>query len=222
MFTAENGKNIYMEPGDIVFVPISSRYISKWQGTPDIFYISMHFSFEPTNLFWENQRFKLQKITLPNFVSLKEKFSLALSHYNSDEVSQLTALGVFYEILSHILPKLHQKTEKIIDERIERAMEYINSHSEQRVSVPELAALSNMSIPNFHAQFKKYTNQTPIEYKNHVSIVRAMRLLKEDEVLSVEQISEMLGFGSTTYFNRLFKKTTGETPVEYRKSKMEL
>ena len=79
-----------------------------------------------------------------------------------------------------------------------------------------------MSIPNFHAQFKKYTNQTPIEYKNHVSIVRAMRLLKEDEVLSVEQISEMLGFGSTTYFNRLFKKTTGETPVEYRKNKMEL
>lgn len=222
VFTPADGRNISIKPGDIIFVPITSRYISRWHGTPDVFYISMHFAFEPSCGISEQQRFELQSVTLPDFDILKEKFAFTLDYYNADEASQMASLGAFYDVLSQVLPKLRHKKEQALDERIEKAVEYINLNSEKKLTVSELADLSCMSVPNFHVQFKKYLSMTPIEYKNHIVIGRAMRLLKAEDNLSVEQLGEMLGFESSTYFRRVFKKITGKTPLEYRKSKMEL
>ncbi len=36
--------------------------------------------------------------------------------------------------------------------------------------------------------------------------------------LSVKEIAYILGFTDNSYFNRLFKKTTGRTPLDYRNS----
>ena len=43
-----------------------------------------------------------------------------------------------------------------------------------------------------------------------------------DSDLSIENISEQVGFESAAYFRRVFKKVTGKSPREYRKTSMEL
>ena len=46
---------------------------------------------------------------------------------------------------------------------------------------------------------------------------RAASLLRTTQ-LSVQDISESVGIKNYYYFFKLFKKTTGETPLAYRKS----
>lgn len=216
------GETIFIAPGDIIFVPITSRYISRWAGHPNVLYISMHFAFEPQCGISENSHFALQKVSLPNFDKMIERFNFSKENYNGEEAAQMETLSIFYDVLGQLLPKLNHTNNKNFDKRIELATEYINLNSEQEISVNDLAAISGMSVPSFYTQFKKSTGTTPIEYKNRISIGRAMRLLKSDKSISIEEISEMLGFESSTYFRRVFKKFTGVSPREYRFSKIEM
>ena len=59
---------------------------------------------------------------------------------------------------------------------------------------------------------------SPIEYKNKIMIRHAERSLVDHPEVSIEELSERLGFESSIYFRRLFKATTGKTPREYRKT----
>ena len=155
---------------------------------------------------------------LPNFQQLKENFTYALEHYAGSESDMMCVLSVFYSVLSSVLPNLKHLSDKKIDKRISDAMEYIHLNAEQELSIPLLAEKSDMSISHFYTLFKKEVGTTPIEYKQNVLINRAIRLLLSDTSLSVEQISSMLGFSSSTYFRRVFKHITGKSPREYRSS----
>lgn len=213
-----DGENVGVSAGDIIFVPITSRYVSTWVGKPDILYISMHFAFEPSCGISEKNRFGIQRVVVDDFDDMKKKFEFVYNNYNADLQGQLSAMGEFYKILGNILPGLEKKEVQFYDKRIEKAMEYINMNSEKDFSVEELARISSMSISNFYSQFKHYTGMTPVEYKNNICISRACRLLKADRNLQIEEISELVGFESSAYFRRVFKRLTGKTPYEYKKS----
>lgn len=213
---------VHVVPGDIIFVPITSCYISKWKGNPNISYISMHFVFDSYGIFSKDYTYKIQKITLPDFDKLKTNFKYALDNHDKNESAQLKVLNIFYEVLSEIIDNLKYNEAKQIDARIEKAMEYIDLNSAKDISVPHLADLCNMSISHFYSCFKTETGLTPIEYKHKVCINKAVSLLTLNTKMSIEDVSCELGFYSSTYFRRIFKKFTGKTPNEYRKTAIEL
>lgn len=216
-------ETINVIPGDIIFVPIASRYISEWSANPICSYISMHFIFDFPGFFSRQKNFKLQKITASDFDEAKNIFEYVLENYNKHEESvQLKVLSKFYEILSEILPKLKIKKEKPLDLRINKAIEYIEQNYTENTPIALLAGISNMSVSRFFPCFKKNTGITPIEYLNHYRINRAIILLMNDNDLSIENISETVGFESSAYFRRVFKKVTGKTPREYRKTMLEI
>ena len=145
-----------------------------------------------------------------------------LANYDQDEVSQLTVLSRFYDILSMILPKLQTGQRKEIDARISKAIAYVEEHFTDDISIENLADVSSMSISRFFPNFKKAMGVTPVEYLNHYRVSKAIILLMNDSDLSIENISEQVGFESAAYFRRVFKKVTGKSPREYRKTSMEL
>ncbi|MFD1179454.1 AraC family transcriptional regulator [Paenibacillus puldeungensis] len=63
---------------------------------------------------------------------------------------------------------------------------------------------------------KQYTGMSPLQYRHHLQIDRAKRLLTHSE-LSLGKIGEQCGFQDHNYFTRLFKRQTNLTPGEYRK-----
>ncbi|MBQ8233914.1 MAG: helix-turn-helix transcriptional regulator, partial [Lachnospiraceae bacterium] len=89
-------------------------------------------------------------------------------------------------------------------------------------SIENLADISTMSVSRFFPNFKKAMGVTAIEYLNHYRVSKAIILLMNDSDLSIENISEQVGFESAAYFRRVFKKVTGKSPREYRKTSMEL
>ena len=100
--------------------------------------------------------------------------------------------GIVYQLLAHFLKRAQVKVETK-DDRIEKAILYIRKH------------------------IKKETGVTPSKYINQKKIEKAQLILVTDE-MSVKNVAFSLSFDDYSYFNRLFKKTTGLTPQEYRNS----
>ena len=63
--------------------------------------------------------------------------------------------------------------------------------------------------------FKRHMNMTSIEYLNQYRLEMASRQLAETN-LSVTSIALESGFNNISYFNRVFKRKFGVTPMEYR------
>ena len=57
-----------------------------------------------------------------------------------------------------------------------------------------------------------------VDFCNIIRVRRAQELLQNSQK-SVTEISTLLNFGSVSYFNRIFKKLTGCTPLAYRSSR---
>ncbi len=100
--------------------------------------------------------------------------------------------------------------------KISRVVEYINGNYREKLTVEDVAARFFFSPFYFCRIFKDATGFTFIEYLNTVRIREAQILLLEGKY-NITGISEQVGFGSITHFNRIFKKVIGESPLQYRK-----
>lgn len=102
---------------------------------------------------------------------------------------------------------------------ISLATHYMNEHIEQRLTLKDLADHFNYSESYFYRLFYKETKYAPITYFLHLKVERACQLLKNTR-LKINQISFKLGFEDSYYFSRLFKKTTGLSPKQYRETEL--
>lgn len=218
----DRNTRIEVKAGELIFVPMMSKYVSEWKGSPNIKYISVHFILDHSDIFSTQHNFILQTVQMEDSKKLQEEFEYILKHHRKDEAGRLAALGRLYHILSMILPNLKTEKRREVDERISRAISYIEHHYKENITVEEMAKISAMSGSRFFDRFKQNVGQTPVEYLNYYRISKAIVLLLNEKDMSVENISESVGFESPSYFHRMFKRITGRTPGEYRKNPIEM
>lgn len=89
------------------------------------------------------------------------------------------------------------------------------SSPEEKLSMEDAAAFVNMSYSNFCRTFRSTIGCSYVDFCNSIRVRRAQELLLHSN-MSVTEISVFLNFGSISYFNRIFKKHTGCTPLSYR------
>ncbi len=100
---------------------------------------------------------------------------------------------------------------------INRAKEYINSHFDENINLTNICKYAGVSKNYFCNLFKKETDKNIWDYLTDIRISNAKKLLESTDLKNYE-ISLKIGYEDTAYFSKLFKKTTGLTPREYRKS----
>ena len=83
------------------------------------------------------------------------------------------------------------------------------------ISLEEIAKVANLSPTAFCRLFKQRTNRHFVEYLNEVRISNACKFLLETS-LNVSEIAFQCGYKTLSNFNKIFKKTTGLAPKEYR------
>lgn len=116
--------------------------------------------------------------------------------------------------LLHPKPVENQHNQKE-QERITRIYNFIDQHYQQKIEVDEVANLTNLSKSAFCRYFKKITRLTFVEFLNHYRINQAQKLLLLNK--NVTEACFESGFESLSYFNRTFRKVTGENPLSFKK-----
>ena len=103
-----------------------------------------------------------------------------------------------------------------VEERIGRIKTYINCNYNRNISVGDIAAHAGMNRSAVCTFFRRHTGTTLIEAVNTRRIDVAKNLLRRKD-LPIQQVCFLSGFNDVPYFFRLFKRTVGITPKEYRR-----
>ncbi|MDT3428706.1 two-component system response regulator YesN [Paenibacillus forsythiae] len=100
---------------------------------------------------------------------------------------------------------------------ITKALEYIASHYTENLTLQSVADTVHLSKSYFSLLFKKQTERTFIDYLIELRIREAKRLLTQLDS-RISDVAKAAGFKDVKYFSKVFKKSTGLTPMEYRES----
>ena len=94
-------------------------------------------------------------------------------------------------------------------------IEQMRENPTKKINFEKTAAMYDLSRSTFEHLFKDVTGLPPYRYQLRLRLDRALYLLKNTE-LNVSEIAYMTGFDDALYFSRIFKKTFGCSPTEYR------
>ena len=215
-----NGENFRVRPGEILYIPKDSKYSAKWFASPEAAYHSLHFSFQPKFDPCKNKTIPVQILSANDFPKLYSLLLTIEKYQFSKDENSFFALSAFFEICGNLLPLAKISAELPVNQTLLPAVNYIERHYHREFSVDDLAALCYLSPSRFYYLFKKYTHVTPVEYKNKIAVQRAAQDLLYSKQTSITEIAAKHGFSSVIYFERLFKKTTGKSPSQYRKDNL--
>ncbi len=96
-----------------------------------------------------------------------------------------------------------------------RCIEYIDLHLHETITLADLADYTGYSTSYISQLFNERMQQSVKTYIQGQKIAVAQNMLLDSEY-SILEISETLAFSSQSYFTKVFKKVTGETPFDYR------
>ena len=103
------------------------------------------------------------------------------------------------------------------EDRINKVFQHVKENYDTEIPLNEISKIALMTVPAFCRYFKKHTKKTFIEFVNDFRIRQAIRLLAQGDK-SISEISNQVGFNNFSHFNKQFKRVTGESPSQYKKS----
>lgn len=108
------------------------------------------------------------------------------------------------------------KTEKAYEARFERVFEYIDRHLDDALTVARLSKVANFSTFHFHRQFSEFTGMTVARYIQMMRLRRASYQLVFNPHRRIIDVALEAGFANPESFSRVFKKSFGQTPSQFR------
>jgi len=102
------------------------------------------------------------------------------------------------------------------DDEILQAQEWIEENYKESIKVDMLAEKAGTSVRQFNRRFKSATGQTTVKYLQHTRVEVAKVLLVTTNK-SFDDISPIVGYENVSFLRRVFRGSTGITPVEFRR-----
>jgi two-component system, response regulator YesN len=118
-------------------------------------------------------------------------------------------------LYSHVADIARERSETEM-RPIRLAKKYMQENYHKPLTLEDVAGVAGFNSTYFSTVFKKVTGENFLEYLSELRMKEARELLCDGH-LRVEDIAEKVGYSDTKYFVKLFKKSTGLTPQEYRK-----
>ncbi|HWK49355.1 MAG TPA: AraC family transcriptional regulator [Steroidobacter sp.] len=100
------------------------------------------------------------------------------------------------------------------DERLAAALKQMHARIDHAWSVTELARVAALSRSSFFERFTRTVGVAPMEYLLAWRMEIAKDLLTRDE-LTVAEVAERVGYGSTSTFSVAFSRHVGQAPSAY-------
>lgn len=100
---------------------------------------------------------------------------------------------------------------------IARALEWMEARLGEPFAIEEAAGAVGLTPTRFHERFRREIGQTPADWRIRHRVERARSLLARSDC-RVTEVAFAVGFASSQHFATAFKRYTGRTPTQYRRS----
>ena len=142
---------------------------------------------------------------------------------NFEYIKELGKIKSIEELCIWVVKVLDRFTEAVYENRniknvdiIRKTREFIRTNYKKKIKLIDISKAVSLSPYYLSHIFKKETESTLLEYLIKVRIEEAKRLL-ENTLWNTTQISFEVGYSDQSYFCKVFKKSEGISPSDYRK-----
>lgn len=136
------------------------------------------------------------------------------------EIDVLQKMLEIFKIIYHHQENLLRQKVLLKDQqtqiRLQKMLFYIQEHYSEKITLPSLSASAGISRSEAGRCFKSYYDRSPMNYVTDYRLKQAQKLLTES-TMTVQEISLQCGFQDCSYFIKVFRRSFGMTPSEYRK-----
>lgn len=101
---------------------------------------------------------------------------------------------------------------------IHRAIAFLNANYQRKVSLQEVADKVHMSASHFSKVFKDEMGHSLSDYLARLRVDRSKGLLRERGI-PLAEVASRAGFDDQSYFSKVFKRYTGQSPGRYRSAR---
>ncbi|MNI53563.1 HTH-type transcriptional regulator YesS [compost metagenome] len=129
-----------------------------------------------------------------------------------------------YEQLDTLLASVIQRSALLIrelkdkrDHIIHFVYEYLESNYDKDITLDIMADKLHITRSYLSTYFKEKTGINFVDYVNSVRIDKAKKLLLNPDI-RIQDAAQFVGYQNINSFNRMFKKSTGFTPSEFRRN----
>jgi two-component system, response regulator YesN len=132
--------------------------------------------------------------------------------------SVTAAKEYFRRMIDAVEEKVRLRRSDMLNSRIDKARRIIAERlGESGFCLKDICDELYLSTSQFSHLFKEGTGQTFVEYLTARRVEEAKKLLKTTDLKAYE-IAERVGYTDPRYFSIIFKKVSGMTAMEYRRS----
>lgn len=228
---------LYVPQGALVYLPHDSQYV--WENSPP------SENAEQENLLFEfklwhapairstNAKKALShsactedQLSLGKHVSIvsvshsalyEKLFRSLIAAFDSSQFSPLAVYSIAYEIFHTVSRNCCIEQSTTADTSIiQKGIHCLVENTAEPKTIKEIAQICNISVSYFERVFHNYAGISPGEYRT-LHRINHIKMLLQQKNLSLEEISEQMGYYDAGYLCRIFKKKTGMTPKEYRR-----
>ena len=217
IYVTEEETDYAVEAGELLFLKKGLRHFGKIEIPKGTRWYYVHF--------YLNGEADGEEVTLPKKLShlsgstLEEKIAALIESARSEEGMESWYKNMrLFELLSQIAFYKKKEIKRTLSEEI---CVYLQEHMKEPFSAKEMERYFYLSYKHMAAVFKKEKQMTMQQYHTKLRMDEAGRLL-ESTLLSIGEISRLLGYEDMLYFSRIFHRSEGMSPTAYRRRALTL
>ncbi|WP_176706860.1 AraC family transcriptional regulator [Paenibacillus hemerocallicola] len=225
-----NGERLTVLPGDLTFTQPGDTVQVQFDAEPDAKskrqLISGNYYLSCGGVWleqWWRQSERATVVNIPlhqNVLSIFQAIVLEhrLTKIGSGDNATAYLLRALCLILDRMATESSTGKENELLQIAQRMKHYIAERATLPLRVDEVAKHAGLSPSRAAHLFKSVFNQTIMEYAIEVRLSIASDRMKFT-TMTLDKIAETSGFGSYTYFHRVFRAKYGISPTQYRQKK---
>lgn len=143
-------------------------------------------------------------------------FMLIDEKLNDDNAIEVADMLI--ELYMHVL--IDKKRPVLLHKTVNKVILYIDERVETSLTVEGIAEAFNISTSHLSRIFREHTGSTLVEYINIRKVEESQYHLRFSDK-KIADISDQFFFCNQSYFTRIFKRYTGQTPKKFRSGSAE-